>query len=98
MFLPRADSCGNGVGRMCESLIGNVVTDAMRTTYGPGADFAITNSGGLRADLTCPTTDNPGDFCPAYTRRRPSRSREGWCGVLPFGNIVVTLPRSTGPS
>ncbi len=55
-------------GRLCESLVGNVVTDAMRMKYAPiGAEFAITNSGGLRADLTCPTTDNPTDFCPAFT-------------------------------
>ena len=30
-------------------------------------DFAITNSGGLRANLTCPTTDIPTDFCPPFT-------------------------------
>ena len=39
-------------------MIGDVVTDAMRndlqTTI---VDFAITNSGGLRADLTCPNPD-----------------------------------------
>ena len=28
--IPRADQCGNDVGRLCESLVGNVVTDAMR--------------------------------------------------------------------
>ena len=58
-----ADSCGNADGRPCESLIGNVVTDAMRTTY--ATDFAITNSGGLRADLTCPTTDTAEGLLPA---------------------------------
>src|SRR5690606_12407608 len=42
--IPRSDSCGNEVGRTCESLIGNVITDALRTTY--NADFALTNSGG----------------------------------------------------
>jgi 2',3'-cyclic-nucleotide 2'-phosphodiesterase (5'-nucleotidase family)/predicted AlkP superfamily phosphohydrolase/phosphomutase len=89
VFIPRADSCGNGVGRTCESLVGNVVTDAMRTTY--GADFAITNSGGLRADLTCPTTDNTGDFCPAYTPPPFPITRGQALSVLPFGNIVVTL-------
>ncbi len=26
-FIPRADACGNGVGRTCESLVGNVTTD-----------------------------------------------------------------------
>ena len=40
---------------LCESLVGNVVTDAMRAAYADiGVQFAITNSGGLRADLTCP--------------------------------------------
>jgi 2',3'-cyclic-nucleotide 2'-phosphodiesterase (5'-nucleotidase family) len=63
-FIPRTDACGRFDGRLCESLVGNVVTDAMRTTYGD-ADFAITNSGGLRADLTCPTTDVADDFCSA---------------------------------
>jgi 2',3'-cyclic-nucleotide 2'-phosphodiesterase (5'-nucleotidase family) len=89
VFVPRADACGNGVGRTCESLVGNVVTDAIRTTY--GADFAITNSGGLRADLTCPTTDNPSDFCPAYTPPPFPITRGQALSVLPFGNIVVTL-------
>jgi 2',3'-cyclic-nucleotide 2'-phosphodiesterase (5'-nucleotidase family) len=77
------------VGRTCESLVGNLVTDAMRTTY--GADFAITNSGGLRADLTCPTTDNAGDFCPPYTPPPFPITRGQALSVLPFGNIVVTL-------
>ena len=54
----RSDSCGGETGRLCESLIGNVVTDAMRFTY--DADFAITNSGGIRADLTCPAHGQPG--------------------------------------
>lgn len=88
-FVPRADACGNGEGRTCESLLGNVVTDAMRTT--PGVDFAITNSGGLRADLTCPTTDNPSDFCPAYTPPPFPITRGQVLTVLPFGNIVVSV-------
>jgi 2',3'-cyclic-nucleotide 2'-phosphodiesterase (5'-nucleotidase family)/predicted AlkP superfamily phosphohydrolase/phosphomutase len=88
-FVPRADACGNGAGRTCESLVGNIVADAMRTTY--GVDFAITNSGGLRADLTCPTTDTPSDFCPAYTPPPYPISRGQVLTVLPFGNVVVTL-------
>ena len=88
-FVPRADQCGNSAGRTCESLVGNITTDAMRTTY--GVDFAITNSGGLRADLTCPTTDNPSDFCPAYTPPPFPITRGQVLTVLPFGNIVVTL-------
>ena len=92
VFIPRADVCGNGDGRLCESLVGNVTTDAMRTKYSSiGVEFAITNSGGLRADLTCPTTDNPADFCPAYTPPPFPISRGQVLTVLPFGNVVVTL-------
>jgi 2',3'-cyclic-nucleotide 2'-phosphodiesterase (5'-nucleotidase family) len=91
-FIPRTDQCGNTAGRTCESLVGNVVADAMRTKYDPtGVQFAITNSGGLRADLTCPTTDNPSDFCPAYTPPPYPITRGQVLTVLPFGNIVVTL-------
>ncbi len=91
--IPRADACGNSAGRTCESLIGDVTADSMRKTY--STDFAITNSGGLRADLTCPTTDNPSDFCPATLYPfQPSKfpiTRGQVLGVLPFGNVVVTL-------
>ena len=89
--VPRADKCGRPDGRLCESRVGNVVTDAMRTTY--LTDFAITNSGGLRADLTCPAADLADDFCPAYGTPPPpfSITRGSVLGVLPFGNIVVTL-------
>ncbi len=87
--IPRADACGNTQGRICESLIGNTVTDAMRTTY--GTDFALTNSGGLRSDLTCPTTDTASDFCPPFTPPPYPISRGQVLTVLPFGNVVVTL-------
>jgi 2',3'-cyclic-nucleotide 2'-phosphodiesterase (5'-nucleotidase family) len=91
-FIPRTDQCGNTAGRTCESLVGNVVADSMRTKYAPiGVQFAITNSGGLRADLTCPTTDNPNDFCPAYTPPPYPITRGQVLTVLPFGNVVVTL-------
>ena len=89
VFIPRTDACGNTAGRTCESRVGNVTADSMRTTY--GTDFAITNSGGLRADLTCPTTDNPNDFCPAYTPPPFPITRGQVLTVLPFGNVVVTL-------
>jgi len=88
-FIPRADACGQSAGRTCESLVGNVTTDALRLTY--GTEFALTNSGGLRADLTCPTTDNPSDFCPPYTPPPFPISRGQVLTVLPFGNIAVTL-------
>jgi 2',3'-cyclic-nucleotide 2'-phosphodiesterase (5'-nucleotidase family) len=92
--IPRADQCGNGNGRTCESLVGDVITDAIRATYHTPAfptDFAITNSGGIRADLTCPTTDNPSDFCPAFTPPPYPITRGQVNTVLPFGNIAVTL-------
>ena len=89
--VPRADKCGRPDGRLCESRVGNVVTDAMRTTY--LTDFALTNSGGLRADLTCPAADLADDFCPAYSTGPPpfTITRGSVLGVLPFGNVVVTL-------
>jgi 2',3'-cyclic-nucleotide 2'-phosphodiesterase (5'-nucleotidase family) len=87
--VPRADACGRFDGRLCESRVGNVTTDAMRTTY--GTDFAITNSGGLRADLTCPTPDLPSDFCTAFTPPPYPITRGQVFGVLPFGNVVMTL-------
>lgn len=86
LAIPRSDDCGMETGRLCESLIGNVVADALRTTY--GVDFAITNSGGIRADLTCPPEGS--DFCP--TDAGPNVITEGQVlTVLPFGNIAVTL-------
>ena len=92
VFIPRTDACGNTLGRTCESRVGNVVTDSMRTKYDPiGVQFAITNSGGLRADLTCPTTDNPNDFCPPYVPPPYPITRGQVLTVLPFGNVVVSL-------
>ena len=82
----RTDACDTENGRTCESLIGNVITDAMRITY--GTDFAITNSGGIRADLTCPPTGD--DFCPAGEAEN-TITRGQVLGVLPFGNVVATL-------
>jgi len=91
-FIPRADQCGQSAGRTCESLVGNVTTDAMRSKYSSiGVQFAITNSGGLRTNLTCPTTDDPSDFCPAYTPPPYPITRGQVLAVLPFGNVVVTL-------
>jgi len=91
-FIPRADQCANPDGRLCESLVGNVTTDAMLAKYSSiGVDFAITNSGGLRTPLTCPTSDIAGDFCAAYTPPPFPITRGQVLSVLPFGNIVVTL-------
>jgi 2',3'-cyclic-nucleotide 2'-phosphodiesterase (5'-nucleotidase family) len=84
--IPRADACGMETGRTCESLIGNVITDALRATY--GTDFAITNSGGIRADLTCPPEG--GEFCPTEPDELPITEGQVLT-VLPFGNVAVTV-------
>jgi len=98
--VPRNDSCafpsppgtGRVDGRACESLVGDIVTDAMRQQY--GTDFAITNSGGLRDNLTCPTADNPQDFCPAslypFAPGNFPITRGQVISVLPFGNQSAT--------
>ncbi|HEX7975565.1 MAG TPA: 5'-nucleotidase C-terminal domain-containing protein [Anaerolineales bacterium] len=66
--------------RLHESAMGNMVADAMLEKY-PGIDAALTNSGGLRADLVC----------------SPPSAGENNCeitwgemfAVLPFGNRTV---------
>jgi len=99
VVVPRADACaaatGRTDGRACESLIGDLVTDAIRSAY--ATDFALTNSGGLRADLTCPTVDSGSDFCPPSLYPVPDATgkfpitRGQVLGVLPFGNVSATL-------
>jgi 2',3'-cyclic-nucleotide 2'-phosphodiesterase (5'-nucleotidase family) len=68
----RSDNCFDAVnnpsGRKCESLVGNVVTNAMLSAYGSiGVEFAITNSGGLRDRLTCPPAGGLAWFAALYT-------------------------------
>ena len=85
----RSDACGRVDGRLCESRVGNATTDAMRATY--GTDFAITNSGGLRAALTCPAAGLAG-FCPPGVAPPPFPiTRGSVLGVLPFQNVVSTV-------
>ena len=85
----RSDVCGRPDGRLCESLVGDVTTDAMRLAY--GTDFAITNSGGLRDRLTCSAAGGGTGFCPASTPPPYPITRGQVLAVLPFGNVVVTL-------
>jgi len=88
----RSDVCGRVDGRLCESLVGDVTTDAMRTSYSSiGVEFAITNSGGLRDALTCPPAGGGNGLCPAFTPPPYLITRGQVLSVLPFGNIVVTL-------
>jgi 2',3'-cyclic-nucleotide 2'-phosphodiesterase (5'-nucleotidase family)/predicted AlkP superfamily phosphohydrolase/phosphomutase len=85
--IPQSDACGTPNGRTCESLEGDLVTDALRAAY--GTDFALANSGSLRAPLTCPAADLPNDFCgpnvPAH-----AITRGQVLSMLPFGNVAVT--------
>jgi 2',3'-cyclic-nucleotide 2'-phosphodiesterase (5'-nucleotidase family)/predicted AlkP superfamily phosphohydrolase/phosphomutase len=93
----RSDVCGRTDGRLCESLVGDVTTDAMRTKYAPiDVEFAITNSGGLRDRLTCPAAGGGSGFCPPSTPPPFPITRGQVIAVLPFGNVVVTLDVS-GP-
>lgn len=88
----RSDTCGRPDGRLCESLVGNVTTDAMRTAYASiGVEFAITNSGGLRDRLTCPSAGGGTGFCPAFTPPPYLITRGQVLAVLPFGNVVTTV-------
>ncbi|HET9495606.1 MAG TPA: 5'-nucleotidase C-terminal domain-containing protein, partial [Chloroflexia bacterium] len=89
VVIPRSDACGRADGRLCESKVGNLTADSMRLTY--NTDFAITNSGGLRAGVTCPFPDIGGDFCPPFTPPPYPITRGQVLTVLPFGNVVVTL-------
>jgi len=102
VVIPRGDACAAATGRVdgraCESLIGDLTADAIRSAY--STDFALTNSGGLRADLTCPvggTDPNPGDFCPSSVYPVPDATgkytitRGQVLSVLPFGNVSATL-------
>lgn len=87
--IPRSDACGQSAGRTCESKIGDLTTDALRARY--PVDFAITNSGGLRTNLTCPGTSTT-DFCPLYTPSPNFKITRGKAlAVLPFGNVAATL-------
>jgi 2',3'-cyclic-nucleotide 2'-phosphodiesterase (5'-nucleotidase family)/predicted AlkP superfamily phosphohydrolase/phosphomutase len=68
--------------RLNESAMGNMVADAMRGKY-PGVDIALTNSGGLRADLVC---------APPSAGEQPCEITWGEAfAVLPFGNRTVLM-------
>jgi 2',3'-cyclic-nucleotide 2'-phosphodiesterase (5'-nucleotidase family) len=88
----RTDACGRADGRLCESLVGDVVTDAMRTAYSSiGVQFAITNSGGLRDRLTCPPAGGGTGLCLPSSPPPFIVSRGQVLAVLPFGNVVSTV-------
>ncbi len=66
--------------RLFESAMGNMVADAMREKY-PSVDAALTNSGGLRADL---------NVSPPSAGEQPGEITWGeMFAVLPFGNRTV---------
>lgn len=66
--------------RKKESAMGNMIADAMLLKY-PGIDAALTNSGGLRADLLC---------SPPSAGEQPCEITWGeMFAVLPYGNRTV---------
>ena len=72
------------LNRLKESAMGNLVADSMRAKY-PGVDAAITNSGGLRADIL---------LAPPSAGEAPGEITWGEVfAVLPFGNrsTILTL-------
>jgi 2',3'-cyclic-nucleotide 2'-phosphodiesterase (5'-nucleotidase family) len=69
--------------RKLESAMGNMVADAMRLRYvDRGAEAAITNSGGLRADLL---------YAPSAAEQPGQITYGEVFGVLPFGNATVIM-------
>jgi hypothetical protein len=80
------DSCGDIQGRRCESLVGNVAADALKVRL--GTDFALLNSGGLRADFTCPAGGS--DNCVASSPPPHGITQAQVIDVLPFGSRVAT--------
>lgn len=83
---------GGGVERLGEVPIGNLVTDAMRLTY--GTQLGFTNGGGIRSPL--PSSFAPGDkslrrTAPGFAQGPPFDLVVGDIfTMLPFGNSVVT--------
>ena len=72
--------------RLFESAMGNMVADAMRSSY-TDVEAALTNSGGMRADLLC---------SPPSAGEQPCEITWGeMFAVLPFGNRTV-IERLTG--
>ncbi len=80
------------VERSSEAAIGNVVTDALRVTY--GTQIAFTNGGGLRSAL--PSSYQPKDKAlrrttPGYAAGPPFDLVLGDAyTLLPFGNVALT--------
>ncbi len=90
--IPRSDSCGSGTGRSCESLLGNVVADALRLYNVTGIDFSFASTGGLRADLTCVQPGGNGYCPPNSTTSAPfAITRGGSRAASPYDNNVVSV-------
>ncbi|WP_330332390.1 5'-nucleotidase C-terminal domain-containing protein [Streptomyces sp. NBC_00536] len=75
------------VDRVRETALGDLTTDALRTTY--GTQIAFTNGGGIRASL--PSTYQPADKTLRRTGSGPYDLVAGDAyAVLPFGNQSLT--------
>ncbi len=65
-----------------DSALGRLIADAqLAATSGTGAELAITNSGGMRADLRSQSRDGTVNYADLYA-------------VQPFGNALVTMTLS----
>ncbi len=73
--IPRSDSCGRADGRLCESLVGNTVTDSMRTTYGDRLRAHELGRPAGRPDVSEP--GHRGATSAPRSRRLRGRSRAG---------------------
>lgn len=86
----REGNCIPNTAGACESISGSLIADALRANV-TGADFAVTNTGGIRSSFTCQDRAGAG-FCPNNsTRNAPFAITVGTVrNVLPFDNIVVS--------
>lgn len=76
-----------GADRGSESDLGNMIADSqLWATLGNGAQLALMNPGGLRADLTYPSSAaGEGDGVVTYAESY---------NVQPYGNLLSTMPMS----
>jgi len=74
-----------GADRGSESDLGNMIADSQQwATLGNGAQLALMNPGGLRADLTYPSSaSGEGDGVVTYAESY---------NVQPYGNLLSTMP------
>lgn len=84
--IARATTASGSEDRGSESSLGNMIADAqLWATLGNGAQLALMNPGGVRADLRFPQATGEGDGAVTYAEA---------FNVQPFGNLMSTMPMS----